>query len=380
MFSFMNSRHWLGVSKGHGAKAAFIILLASAVNVAEGRADWKAEWESTLQAAREEGQVMFYASNRYDGVIAAFQKRYPGIKMRSVIGGSGAHSQRIMAERRARKPIADLYTGAVSNTYKILYKGKAFAPIRPNLILPEVVDKSHWWKGKHKYLDDESKYVFVFNAQAQPYFTYNSNLVDPNEIKSYWDLLDPKWKGKLLMVDPTTSGGGNGLRLVFYSPELGPEFLRRILSEMDAGVSRDNRQIVDWLAVGKYAIGVFTNPRRLRVHAAKQQGLPIDWFKSTHFKEGVLLASITGNVGILDKAPHPNAARVALNWLLSREGQIAFQKYVVADSRRIDIPKDDVPTGIRRMEGIKYVIADTPERLDLKPIMKIVKEAWRSKR
>jgi ABC-type Fe3+ transport system substrate-binding protein len=82
----------------------------------------------------------------------------------------------------------------------------------------------------------------------------------------------------------------------------------------------------------------------------------------------------------LDKAPHPNAARVALNWLLSREGQLAFQKYVIADSLRIDISKDEVPPGIRRSEGVKYVVADTPDRLDLKPILKVVNEVWRSKR
>jgi ABC-type Fe3+ transport system substrate-binding protein len=291
---------------------------------------------------------MIYAGSRYDGVFAEFQKRFPDIKVTYVIGPSSGNGQRIMAERRAGKPIADLYTGAVSVTYNVLYKGKAFAPMRPQLILPEVLDKSNWWKGKHKYLDDESKYVFVFNAQAAPYFIYNSKLVNPRELKSYWDLLDPKWKGKLLMVDPTSTPAGNGLRFVFYNPDLGPKFLRRLLTEMEPGASRDSRQIIDWLAVGKYAIGVFTNPSRLRVPAAKQQGLPIDNFKTTHFKEGVLLASVTGNVGFLDKAPHPNAARVMLNWLLSREGQLAYQKYVIADSLRIDISKDEVPPGIRR--------------------------------
>jgi ABC-type glycerol-3-phosphate transport system substrate-binding protein len=131
MFSFMNSRHFLGVSKGHGVKATFIILLVLTVYGAESEADWKTEWASTLQAAKKEGRVMFYASTRYDGVIAAFQKRFPDIKMTSVIGSSSGHAQRIMAERRAGKRIADLYTGAVSVTYNVLYKGKAFAPMRP---------------------------------------------------------------------------------------------------------------------------------------------------------------------------------------------------------------------------------------------------------
>jgi len=131
------------------------------------------------------------------------------------------------------------------------------------------------------------------------------------------------------------------------------------------------------LAVGKYAIGVFTNPSRLRVPAAKQQGLPIDSFDTNHFKEGVLLTSVTGNIGFLDKAPHPNAARVMLNWFLSRERQLAYQKYVIADSLRTDISKEDVPAEIRRSEGVKYVVADSPDRLDQAPILKVVREAWR---
>ncbi len=174
MFSFINSRRWSGVLMGRGANAAFIILVVFAVNVAEGWADWKAEWESTLKAAKKEGRMMIYASNRYDGVFAAFQKRFPDIKVTYVIGPASGNVQRIMAERRAHKPIADLFIGPVSVTYNVLYKGKAFAPMGPQLILPEVLDKSKWWRGKHKYLDDESKYVFVFNAQAAPYFTYNS--------------------------------------------------------------------------------------------------------------------------------------------------------------------------------------------------------------
>ena len=74
------------------------------------------------------------------------------------------------------------------------------------------------------------------------------------------------------------------------------------------------------------------------------------------------------------------AWKTHLNWLLSREGQMAFQKHVIADSLRIDISKAEVPPGIRRMEGVKYVVADTPDRLDLKPILKVVNEAWRRRR
>ncbi len=64
-----------------------------------------------------------------------------------------------------------------------------------------------------------------------------------------------------------------------------------------------------------------------------------------------------GTLAFMDKAPHPNAARLFINWLLSRKGQMAFQRILQDhDSRRIDIPKDDVPEYNRRREGVKYVI------------------------
>ena len=345
------------------------------------RADWKREWEKTLNAAREEGRVFIYGTRNYDLLFSEFQKKYPGIKVHIATGSATEIVQRLMAERRANKYLRDLYFGAVTVAYKVLYKGKVLSPITPTLILPEVVDRSKWWGGKHRYLDDEGKYIFKFNAQIQSYFTYNTKLVNPNTIKSYWDLLDPKWKGKMVVVDPTTSSAGNPLRLVFYNPELGSQYLRRLLTEMDLTPSRDFRQMTDWLATGKFVIGIFTNANRMRLSVAKKQGLPVDWFGPKSFKEGTLLSSITGNAGIINRAPHPNAAKVVINWVLSREGQIAYQRiFEGPDSLRIDIPKDDVPPHTRRLGGIKYVITDLPERMDMKPIRKTVNEVWKRKR
>jgi hypothetical protein len=72
---------------------------------------------------------------------------------------------------------------------------------------------------------------------------------------------------------------------------------------------------------------------------------------------------------------------VAVNWLLSREGQIAYQKiFEKPDSRRIDIPKDDVPAYSRRVEGVRYVTSDRPEWMDLKPILNLINEVWKDKK
>lgn len=142
--------------------------------------------------------------------------------------------------------------------------------------------------------------------------------------------------------------------------------------------SRDSRQIVDWLATGKFAVSGLTVVRRTGLDVAKKQGLPVNWFDAGHFREGVELAPQSANVGLLNRAPHPNAARVAINWLLSREGQIVYQNvFPTHDSLRIDIPKDGIASYARRVEGPKYHLSD--ERIDNAPISKFVNEVWKRK-
>jgi ABC-type Fe3+ transport system substrate-binding protein len=146
--------------------------------------------------------------------------------------------------------------------------------------------------------------------------------------------------------------------------------------------SRDGRLITDWLAQGKFALSVLTSPSRTGFEKAKAQGLPVDWFGPTQFKEGVNLASGSNNIALINRAPHPNAAKLFVNWFLSREGQIFTQKVGAArgesiDSLRIDIPKDDVPPDFRRQKGVKYFDTDRPEWMDLAPITKLINEVWK---
>ncbi len=133
--------------------------------------------------------------------------------------------------------------------------------------------------------------------------------------------------------------------------------------------------MTDWLAVGKFAICFFCRA----VRKAKLQGLPVNQFGL--MKEGAGLTSKGGTINLMNKAPHPNAAKVFTNWLLSREGQIAFMKKVkvdegrAEDSLRIDIPKDEfIPPDAQRKEGVAYIDVDTPERRDMSPIFKLLKE------
>jgi len=359
------------------------LLIGGTVNAGEPRVPWQSKWERILRAAKKEAKVAIYGSYDYEFVFERFRKKYPEIKMTFVPGRGPDTAQRILSERRAGKYLADLYLSGIGTGYNVLYKGRILDPIKSTLILPEVVDKSKWWKGKHHYVDDQGAYLLAFNGSTQPYFGYSTKLVNPDEFKSYWDLLNPKWKGKMVAMDMTRGGAGTGppLKLIYHNPELGPKYLRRLLGEMDMILSRDTRQIVDWLAVGKYAISVFTHLTRTRLHDAKRQGLPVDWFGPKNFKEGIPLSSANGNIGLMKRAPHPNAAKVAINWLLSREGQMEFQRVIDGtDSLRIDIPKDNVASFARRLEGVKYVDTGNPKWSDMGPILKLVNEVVKKKK
>ena len=362
----------------------FAVIRCEPVLGGEAKPAWQAEWEKVLQAAKGEGQVIFYGASRYENLFAEFHKRFPEIKVVAVTSGLPPDlAQRLMAERRAGKYLADLYIAGASTMHRVLYKGNALDPIKPALILPEVVDESKWWMaGKYNYADEEGKHIFAFNGEIQPYFAYNSKLVNPDEFKSYWDLLNPKWKGKMAVLDPAVGGPvATPLRLLYHTPGLGPEYLKRLLTEMDLVASRDPFQIVNWLAAGKYAISLFTAANRSNIPEAKKQGLPVDWFPPKSFKEGVILSSASGNVGLVNQAPHPNAARVAINWLLSREGQILYQRIEPEqDSLRIDIAKDDVPEYSRRVDGVNYVATERPEWMDMKPIQQLVNEVWQKRK
>lgn len=345
---------------------------------AETLPTWQAEWANTLKKAQEEGNLSLYGSTKYDLLFAEFQKQYPQIKVTVTTTRGSDVINRLMTERRAGRFSVDLHLGSASANH-LLYKAKILDRLKPALILPEITDESKWWGAKHRYLDEEREYVFSFDGESQMLFAYNTNLVNPTELKSFWDLLDPKWKGKIVALDPTSQVGiGVSLRFIFYNPELGPIFLRKLLAEMELVASRDTRQIGDWLAVGKYALSIFTDPTRTGLDVAKKQGLPVDWFGPKAFREGVPLTSSTGNVALMDKAPHPNAARVAINWLLSKNGQLTYQKiFREPDSLRVDVPKEDVPPDSRRTAGVKYIEIDRADRMDMEPIFKIVDEVWK---
>lgn len=345
--------------------------------IASAQTLWQAEWDKTVRAAEVEGQLTLYACcYDYERVLEGFKKKYPKLKVSTVLSG-GQLAARILAERRGDKYLVDVVSSGANTLHDALHKAHALDPIKPALILPEVVDQSKWYDGEHRYIDAERRYIFAFNANSQSgQITYNLKQVNPGEFKSHWDLLNSKWNGRLLSLDPTSFGMGTTLQFYYHHPDLGPPFLKKLYGDMQVTIGRDSRQMTDWLSTGKFPLCLRCNAGA-EVGKAVQQQLPIGYFDTDEWKEGGSISAAGGTLGIPTRAPHPNAAKVFINWLLSREGQIALQKLGRPDahnSRRIDIPKDDVDPTNRVEPGKKYFDLAKPEYQDLTPIFKLVKE------
>ena len=152
----------------------------------------------------------------------------------------------------------------------------------------------------------------------------------------------PSGKGNTFPRSRRAQGSGEDFSSCIFIAELGPEFIKRLFGDMQPTLGRDRRQITDWLAQGRYALCVGCR----ETNRAKTQGLPVDEFDNVDWKEGIQLTTGGGSLSLIKGGPNPNAAKVFVNWFLSRRGQIALQKYNdlygedPPNSRRIDIPKD----------------------------------------
>ncbi len=190
---------------------------------------------------------------------------------------------------RAGKFIPDIFIQGSTTPTTALYPAKALDPIRPALFHPEVIDQSKWWLGRHHYVDSEGEHIFMFEGSPGGDVVYNTEVVKPEQLRSYWNLLDPKFKGKIVSMDPTVAGPGSQTLVFYYhSPELGPEFLRRLFGEMDVKVIREDERLIDWVAQKQYTLGLFA--RGTEAARAEKAGLPVRQIRPGHFKEGSFIS------------------------------------------------------------------------------------------
>jgi ABC-type Fe3+ transport system substrate-binding protein len=298
-----------------------------------------ADWESTLAAAKKEGKVSVITdvtATLRDALTLEFQKKY-GISV-ELFGSSGREvPPRVAAERKAGQYLWDIYIHGSTTALQSMIPMGAFDPLEPALILPDVKDPKTWRGGAIEFLDP-GKLVMVMTPFHRGTIFYNSKLVNAREFTSHKDLLNPKWKGKLVLDDPRRGGPGVATFTFFYlHPELGPDFVRA-LGKQQMTILRDYAQEVDAVGQGRYPV-LIGGADFVAINRAKQ-GAPIAIVEPQKLKEGTDVSPANGNLALFNRAPNPNAAKIYINWLLSKEGQTSFARANGYVSARLDVPTD----------------------------------------
>lgn len=298
-----------------------------------GKGDWQAEWEMVLQGAKKEGKVVVSvpaSTELRKKTEETFATRFPNIDLELVVGRGSSNIKKIVAEKKAGVHYFDVHVGGTNSIITGLLAEGLLEPISPLMILPEVKDPKQWWGG-HTWIDKAGRYIYGFQAYLTQNIWYNTTLMNSQEVQSYSDFLDPKWQGKIGILDPRTPGSGDSLWSFLFSIK-GEEYLKRLAGQK-LFISRNQRQLAEALANGKVAMVLgltyYTYLPFLNV------GLPIKPLPIP--KEGTYGSGGSGNVAALKSAPHPNAAKVFVNWLLSREGQEVFTKAMGQATRRLDV-------------------------------------------
>lgn len=296
-------------------------------------ADSQDEWAKIIEAAKKEGKIV--AGGPPTAILRqkykeTFEKRF-AVELELVSAPGRQNAGRATAEFKAGVRYFDVLHGG-SGTLEPLVYDNVLAPFSDYMILPEIKDSRQWWGG-HMWEDNvkTNRFIYSFSADFSTPPFYNTDLVKPGELSSYEDFLLPKWKGKIGFFEPRIPSAGQGL-WGFLMKIKGKEFLQK-LAEQNLFISRDGKQIADALAKGTLAVGLGVSQRFVDPYI--KTGLPIKPLMS--IKEGMGGSNGFGTVAVMKNAPHPNAAKVYINWLLGKEGQDLYGRALTQGTRRLDV-------------------------------------------
>jgi len=307
-----------------------IVVMSQAAHAAE----WRGEWETALQKAKAEGKIVLAIppSAELRKELEPLLKQKFGIDAELLVSRGADSANRISSEYNAGVRTIDGLIQGTTTAMSLQDNGMLDA-VSAYMILPEVKDPKNWWGG-HIWNDNLKTnrflYSFVANAGTEGLF-YNADLAKADEVRSFDDLLNPKWKGKIGLNDPRI--GGSGISLWSFMWEIkGEDYLKKLVQQ-DLFLSRNLRQVADALAKGKLAVTIGLG--RSEYEPFLNAGLPIKELPTP--KEGLPASSGYGVLGIVKNPPHPNAMKVFVNWFLGKEGQEFYAKVMKQGTRRLDV-------------------------------------------
>jgi iron(III) transport system substrate-binding protein len=322
-------------------------------------ANWEQEWNRVLTLAKKEGRVVVSGPPNPAArteIPAKFKERF-GITVEYVGGGSSTLASRLKLEHQAGLSTIDVFLSGATTPATVLYPEKMIDPIRSILLLPEVVQPSKWKKGKLWFMEPDDKYILRLFDTVREIMHINTEVVKTANFKSIQDLIDPAWKGKISVASPTDAGTGSNTAAQFYLG-LGEDFVKKLFIDQKPVFSRDGRQMADWLARGIYPISL--GAREEDTHRMKEEGLPVATIFRLSDWPGTV-SSGSGQVVLLKNAPNPNAARVFINWIASKEGLEIYARADRSATTRSDIDESFLPPEIIPTPGLNYLDSNSWE-------------------
>ncbi|HEY7169161.1 MAG TPA: extracellular solute-binding protein [Candidatus Binatia bacterium] len=304
-------------------------LLIGAIALVIAGASHAATSSAFIESAKREGTVVFYASmnlGEANTVIAEFERRYPFVKVELNRAGSEKLLAKVLTEFKAKKLAADVLQTVEFSMY-IFSRNNVLARYAPesNSLYPKDFKDDGYWT----------------TVYYNPYVAgYNTKLVTARLVpKTYEDLLDPKWKGKLMMEGTKADWFAGMLQIL--GQERGLRYMRELAAQQP--VPREGHELLAQLvAAGEGAIDI--NIPASSVDRMKERGAPIEWVALGS------APSIMVGAGLSAQAAHPNAAKLFIDFLLSREGQKLQQRF-----GRLVAREDLAPDQPQALKGIKLV-------------------------
>lgn len=341
-----------------GAAALAAISLSSAA-----AQDWKAEFAKTVDAANQEATLLFYSQPNkaaQDFILQEFPKAYPKIHVSlSAIPGA-EFIARIKTERAAGKYLWDVALAGPPVGYILAHDGTILDPVLPEFVDPEVNNPDVWGGWHNAFTDAEGKYEFAMaNFIAGPWF--NALMIPPEKVEKLGIklLLDPSVKGKIAWHDPAVQGAGQPYTLLLRE-KLGDDGLKQVITEQKPQFFQDQFQVVEAMARGTAWIGIGP-PVRSLIAPYIQAGVKVD-IRNFGPSPDESLQEIGGSgLFVFKNRPHPNATRVFINWLLSKDVQYRMAKALDQATRRLDTP----PTAQPDETAIKGATYIQPQREDM---------------
>lgn len=335
--------------------------------------DWQAgagpEWQKVLDLARAEGKLVIAGTIQMGAPVQAAFKRDTGIDVEYLnLFGSDLFARASREYKSGQVTMDVVFMGA--NGLPLALAGY-LEPIVPRLKLPGATDPSKWIDGKLRFIDSAGTYMFLASEAVSSWVLVDKNTIKPEALNGWHDLLKPEYNGKIAIYDPRVAGPGANTA-VFLAGALGMDYVKKLYVDQHPKISRDGRQIVEWVGRGVYPVGIGA----ISDDVQRFQDAGVNNFATVimHDAPGLLLGGYA--LTLPAHAPHPNAATVFANWFVSRPGEEVYDTVQNTPSRRTDVHVPTVPDYLYPKPGTIYIDGYEQTYLQAKrpPLQKAVTE------